>query len=365
MKFRYPVYNPCVDVVDVVQDWGLEVFETTQDRELALQQPFSVAAVRAFYNRPDIFSFDPALSNISVAEFDLILISDIEYFKHQDIEQWAVENHIKNYVLAIGGQRATDQIDPSCMVYRHYNIERYVDRNHVTDTAGTQKPYLFDCLLGARRPHRDYVMLALTKTGLLNQSIVTYRSEFPGEIVNEYSKTYADCFAGVDLNWPYVSPNLHSDWEVNSSVSNVNSCELPQGIFKNTYYSIICETLGTGNDFFLSEKTVKAMFSKRVFVMFGPQHFLKRLHELGFQTFGAVLDESYDNEPVDEIRYQKAMLQVLRLAHFSTAQIVYQQVDHVIQHNFNQLSAIKVATRWQMQQLLRNKIPVPAQHWSP
>lgn len=362
MKFRYPVYNPCVDVVDVAQDWGRGVFETTQDQTLALQQPFSVAAVRAFYNQPDIFSFDPALAEISVADFDLVLISDIEYFKHQDIERWAAENCIKNYVLAIGGMRATDQIDPSCMVYRHYNIERYVSRNCVTDTAGVAKPYLFDCLLGARRPHRDYVMLALTKTGLLDQSIVTYRSGFPGEIVNEYSTAYADCFAEVELNWPYVSPNLHNDWDVNTNVSNINSCELPEGIFKNTHYSIICETLGTGNDFFLSEKTVKAMFSKRVFVMFGPQHFLKRLRELGFQTFDAILDESYDNEPVDEVRYQKAILQVLRLAHFLTPAQVNHIVDYAVENNFQQLSAIKLSTDWQMLTLLQNKIA--PQHWS-
>jgi hypothetical protein len=205
-------------------------------------------------------------------------------------------------------------------------------------------------------------MMALTKTGLLNQSIVTYRSGFPGEIVNEYSEIYANCFPEVKLNWPYVSPNLHSDWEVNANVTNVNSCELPEGIFKNTHYSIICETLGTGNDFFLSEKTVKAMFSKRVFVVFGPQHFLKRLHELGFQTFDAILDESYDNEPVDEVRYQKAMLQILRLAHFLTPEQVNHHVDYAVENNFQQLSAIKLSTNQQMLKLLKNKIP--SRSWS-
>ena len=362
MKFRYPVYNPCVSVVDVAHDWGHGVFETTLDQELALQQPYSVAAVRAFYNRPEIFSFDPTLANVSVADFDLVLISDIEYFKHQDIEQWAAENHIKNYLLAVGGIRPTDHLESTSMIYRHYNIERYISRNQYVDTTRIVKPYLFDCLLGARRPHRDYVMLALTKTGLLDQSLVTYRAGFPGEIVNEYSEKYANCFPGVELSWPYISPNLHSDWEVNSNVTNVDSCKLPEGIFKNTYYSIVCETLGTGSDFFLSEKTVKAMFSKRVFVMFGPQYFLKRLQELGFQTFNAVLDETYDNEPVDEIRYQKAMLQVLRLAHFLTPDTVDHYVDYAVQNNFRQLQVIKESTAWTMLQLLKNKIP--PQHWS-
>jgi hypothetical protein len=362
MKFLYPVYNPCADVIDVAHDWGHGIFDSTHDRELALQQTFSVAAVRAFYNCPEIFSFDPALANVSVAEFDLVLISDIEYFKHQDIERWATENHITNYLLAVGGIRPTDQLNPTTTIYRHYNIERYISRNQYVDTSGVSKPYLFDCLLGARRPHRDYVMLALTKTGLLDQSLVTYRTGFPGEIVNEYSEKYANCFPGVELNWPYVSPNLHSEWEVGLSVTNTNSCELPEGIFRNTHYSIICETLGMGNDFFLSEKTVKAMFSKRVFVVFGPRHFLKHLHDLGFQTFNAILDESYDNESVDEVRYQKAILQVLRLAYFLTPEEVNHYVDYAVDNNARQLEYLKQSTDQAMLELLTHKIP--GRHWS-
>ena len=362
MKFRYLVYNPCVEVVDVAADWSKDWFDTTQDRELALQQPFSVAAVRAFYNQPNIFGYDPEIAKINVSEFDLVLISDIEYFKHQEIEQWAQQNNIKNYLLTVGGIRTTDQLDPGRMTYRHYNIDRYLCRNQYKDTSGMNKPFLFDCMLGARRPHRDYVMLALTRTGLLDQSIVTYRAGFPGEIVNEYNKIFADQFPGTELNWPYVSPNLDPDWEVSNQVTNHISCVSPDKIFQNTHYSIICETLGTGDDFFLSEKTVKAMFSRRVFVVFGPRHFLRRLHELGFQTFDAVLDESYDNEPCDDVRFQKAMLQLLRLAYFLTPSDVQNYVGYALENNFRNLNDVKQQTDQKLQQLLIDHIP--RQHWS-
>lgn len=361
MKFRYPVYNPCVEVVDVAADWGHEVFETTRDRELALKQPFSIAAVRAFYNCPKIFSFDPALADQTVSEFDLVLISDIEYFKHQDIERWAAENQIKNYLLALGGIRSSDQINPKNMLYRHHNINRYLCRNQFVDTSGTNKPYLFDCLLGARRPHRDYVMLALTRTGLLDQSIVTYRAGFPGEIINSYSNQYADFFSNTLLHWPYISPNLDPDWEVGTQVSNQVSCAAPDNIFRNTHYSIVCETLGTGDDFFLSEKTVKAMFAKRVFVIFGPRYFLKRLRDLGFETFGTVIDESYDNEPCDDIRFQQAMLQVLKLAHFLDPGEVYTLTNHATEKNFSHLYQVQIQTQRMMNFLLLTK--TPAHSW--
>jgi hypothetical protein len=362
MKFQYPVYNPCVTVVDVAADWSTEYFDTTQDRELAMAQPFRVAAVRAFYNQPDIFGYDPAIAKIDVSEFDLVLISDIEYFKHQAIEAWAAKNNIKNYLLAVGGIQPTDQLDHDRMVYRHYNIDRYLCRNQCIDTSGIDKPFLFDCMLGARRPHRDYVMLALTRTGLLDRSIVTYRAGFPGEVVNEYNKIFADQFPGTKLNWPYVSPNLDPAWEVSDQVTNHISCVSPDKIFQNTHYSIICETLGTGDDFFLSEKTVKAMFARRVFVVFGPRHFLRRLHELGFQTFDAILDESYDDEPVDEIRYQKAMLQLLRLAYFLTPAQVHHYVGYAVDNNFRNLPHIRQQTNEKLQELLIKHIP--RQHWS-
>ena len=362
MKFRYLVYNPCVAVVDVAADWSTEYFDTTQDRELALQQPFSVAAVRAFYNQPDIFGYDPAIAKIDVSEFDLVLISDIEYFKHQEIQAWAEKNNIKNYLLAVGGIQPTDQLDHDRMVYRHYNIDRYLCRNQYTDTSGIDKPFLFDCMMGARRPHRDYVMLALTRTGLLDRSIVTYRAGFPGEVVNEYNKIFADQFSGTKLNWPYVSPNLDPAWEVSNQVTNHISCVSPDKIFQNTHYSIICETLGTGDDFFLSEKTVKAMFARRVFVVFGPRHFLRRLHELGFQTFDSVLDESYDEEPCDDVRFQKAMLQLLRLAYFLTPAQVHHYVEYALDNNFRNLPHIRQQTNEKLQALLVKHIP--RQHWS-
>jgi len=362
MKFQYPVYNPCVDVIDVVRDWFGDFAEATQDRALALAQPFSIAAVRAFYNCPDIFAYDPFIAQIDVSNFDLVLISDIEYFKHQDIEQWAAENNIKNYVIAVGGILATDQIDPEYMICRHYNIERYVSRNQYVNTAGFDKPFLFDCMLGARRPHRDYVMMALTRTGLLDKSIVTYRAGFPGEVINAQSQLFADQFLGTELNWPYVSPNLDPEWEVAPHVSNHISCVSPNKIFQNTHYSIICETLGTGTDFFLSEKTVKAIFAKRVFVAFAPRHFLRNLRQLGFQTFDTIIDESYDDEPCDDVRFQKAVLQLLRLAYFLTPELVHQHTKHAVDNNFKQLYRVKKQTDWNLIQLL--KLKIPAQHWT-
>lgn len=352
IKFQYPVYNPCVDTVDVAADWG--EFATTQCRQTALSQPFSIAAMRVFYDEPWVFDFDPHVAAIDVTDFDLVLLSDIEYYPQQQIQEWAHRKGIKNYLLAVGGLH-NESLDNN-VVYRPYWANSYLEKNTVGQLNSTVRPYMFDCMLGARRPHRDYVMLALTRTGLLNQSIVTYRDCFPGGIVNADSDNMAALFPDTKLNWPYVSCNLDPSWEVAEQITNQVNLVSPVKIFQQTNYSIVTETIGTGDSFFLSEKTTKCMHNYRPFVVFGPRHYLRKLHALGFQTFSAVIDESYDDEPIDSVRFRKAMLQLLRLAYFESVESVYSQVQFALENNAAHLERLRFQTRYAQEQLLRQHI---------
>jgi hypothetical protein len=352
LKFKYPIYNPCSNVLDVAADWGSELFTTTHDIDLALAQPFSIAAVRVFYNRPDVYSYDPSIKDIDLSKFDLVLISDAEYSRLNDIEEWISTLGIKQYLLALGGSNPSDILDPTRMVFRNYYVKQYIRNNEFVDTWEDQKPFQFDCMLGARRPHRDYVMLALTRSKLLEQSVVTYRDCFPGVVINSLNNDVAKLFPNTKLNWPYVSPNLNPSWEVAEIVNNQISFMSPYEIYKQTYYSILTETLGVGESFFLSEKTIKAMFCKRIFIVFGNQYYLERLRKLGFQTFIDIVDEDYDNEPRDIFRYQKAMHQVLKLAYLGHPATVKKEVEHVLEHNFKVLHSLPTRQQYEMQDLL-------------
>ncbi len=352
IRFRYPVYNPCVDTVDVAADWG--EFVTTQCRQTALSQPFSIAAMRVFYDEPWVFDFDPHVAAIDVTDFDLVLLSDIEYYPQQQIQEWAQRKGIKNYVLAVGG--LNNQPLASNVVYRPYWADTYLKSNQPGQLNCTVRPYMFDCLLGARRPHRDYIMLALTKSGLLDQNIVTYRNCFPGAVVDESSQSFAKLFPDVKLNWPYVSSNLDPAWEVADQITNQVNLVIPNKIFQQTNYSIVAETLGTGDSFFLSEKTAKYMHAYRPFVVFGPRHHLRKLNELGFQTFSTAIDEGYDDEPIDSLRFQKAMLQVIRLAYFESVESVYNKIQFALENNARHLAYMITQTMEARTELLKNHI---------
>lgn len=355
MSYRYKVYNPCWQSVDVAGDWGFTKDQWTNDLNIALAQDFKIAAVKAYYNRTWVASYDPAACHGDLRSFDLVLISDAEYYSQRQIEEWCSEMGVSKYLIALGGYNETDNIDPTRMIYRHYWIEQYTSRNEFENTRANGKPFMFDVLMGARRPNRDYVMMALTKNRLLDRSIVTYRDCFPGAVVNEQSTTFAQEL-NMQLTWPYVSPNLSHEWEVAPVVNNQISFITPVEIYRRTNYSILTETLGTGGAFFFSEKSIKAFFAKRIFVLFGNQYHLKRLRALGFKTFNTLLDESYDECPIDIDRFNLAMKQVVALSQMDPVQ-VQDMLQPVLEHNHRRLFELVTETKVAMYQLLRSHTP--------
>lgn len=357
--FKYPVYNPCWHTVDVAYDWGIT--NTTQDIEVALAQPFSVAAIRVLYTEPTIHNYDPNFSPGDLSKFDLVLLSDIEYHTQEEIEAWIAKQGFKNYILAVGGINAGDQLKEN-QVYRPYWMRNFLLKNTESQNHFLQnKPYLFDVLLGARRPHRDFVMLALDKVGLLDSSIVTYRDCFPGAVVDNQSVEFQNLFPETPLQWPYVSPHLNSEWEVTNNVNNQVSYVSPVEIYRKTWYSIVCETHGTGTNFFLSEKIPKAIFNRRIFVLFGPAGHLAKLRELGFETFSNLIDESYDNEPKDYKRFQMAMHQVMQLAWFEDPAKIYQSAQSIIERNYTRLHDLEQKFQRDQKAMLHKYIP--GNHW--
>lgn len=330
------IWNPGQsDRVDAAQDWGLGDHGTT-DLELALSQTKRIATVPALCTDPSVWCHVPSVRPHDLAKFDLVLITDAEYFDPVRISDWCDSLEIKNYRVATSGHWSDQSVNDR-FIYRPYYVRPFLEKNLVDLEFPLKRPYLFDALLGARRPHRDYVMMALDQTGLLQRSIVTYRDCFPGAVIDQRSQEFQEIFTDIPLRWPYVSPHLDPDWEVSANINNQVSFITPWKIYQRTWYSIVCETLGTGSGFFLSEKTIKAMFARRIFVAFAPCGYLAWLRRQGFSTFGSIIDESYDQEPRDAFRYRKAMAQIMQLAWFERPENMYHWAKNTLDHNHKRL----------------------------
>jgi len=63
----------------------------------------------------------------------------------------------------------------------------------------------------------------------------------------------------------------------------------------------------------ITEKTFRSIGAQKPFVVVGQRHTLKKLHSLGYKTFHPIIDESYDNEKDDFLRFLKAVKTILKL----------------------------------------------------
>jgi hypothetical protein len=111
---------------------------------------------------------------------------------------------------------------------------------------------------------------------------------------------------------------------------------MPIQVYNDTAYSIVAETDNDNTLSFFSEKTAKALIAHRLFVAFSGYKFLHNLRELGFQTFGSVIDESYDLIENDSERFTAAFEQVRALCMLPQTQVL-ETVRPVLEHNHDMI----------------------------
>jgi hypothetical protein len=92
---------------------------------------------------------------------------------------------------------------------------------------------------------------------------------------------------------------------------------------------LVAETYTIGETFFPTEKTFRPIMAARPILMYGPRHFLRRLQELGFETWSSCWDESYDQlEGPDRWQAIKKLLPTIKLSDVACA-IAYRNRQHL------------------------------------
>jgi hypothetical protein len=192
------------------------------------------------------------------------------------------------------------------------------------------KPRLFDALLGSPKPHRTFVADSVRANNLTDKFIITYGGKWDDN--SFYAKDYFIWEPGVEVvgeQQPGTAGPVRY-YGVHTGLSRV----IPISVFNDTAYSIIAETDHDNTLSFYSEKTAKPIIARRLFIAFTGYRFLANLRQLGFQTFGAVIDESYDLIKNDRERYTAAFEQVKILCN-RDQQEVYNTIKPVLDYNYN------------------------------
>jgi len=198
---------------------------------------------------------------------------------------------------------------------------------HAKLTASSKSKY-FDILLGCRRTHRDFIFQYVHEHNLLDQVIMTYYQRWNVDL-----RQTDHIFETEGLEFLPESNYTHSVHQVKYYGHRMNLSQVvPFVIYNDSYYSIVAETNASNRFNFYTEKIVKPIMGRRLFVAIAGQGYLKNLRSFGFQTFDNIIDESYDTEENDQRRWQKAMDQVKYLTAQDPVKI-QDKIKDIVEHN--------------------------------
>lgn len=230
--------------------------------------------------------------------------------------------------------------DLECMYFFWSTCDFYRTYPALLDIPQQQCRY-FDVLLGRQKPHRTQIYNGIDHS----KNIVTY---FP-------SKDDADIRSYTSCNFIWPTDVLpRPDNEINFTVQEVLvdgvivslSQIVPREIYSQTYYSLVAETENDNAFSFFTEKIVKPILAKRLFIVAAGQYYLHNLRKFGFKTFGNVIDESYDLEPDAGVRVKMVLEQVERL-YLLDPQSVLEEITATVEHNHQ----VMLATDWQQRMM--------------
>lgn len=186
---------------------------------------------------------------------------------------------------------------------RSFLIPRAKDRNPTCTFMSPNR------IVGGRRDHRVLFLYNVFKNHLENNHISAPRT-CPEEhvditsIAQKYTNVYQDItqvFESVDLPKTFAGEDtqtMASCWLTNFDEAQDSLVYVPT------------ETVYFGRRTHITEKTFKAIALEMPFVLVAPAGSLEYMREYGFQTFGDIFDESYDEE-TDDIRRVERVVRLL------------------------------------------------------
>lgn len=205
------------------------------------------------------------------------------------------------------------------------------------------KPYDFLFLNGRLRPHRKYLIDAMRDRKLLDRALWTNLNDHVEMAWTSQLKTEQS--EAIRL--------LPPQYEIDRALANMQ--DLPTGfvkhhLFGNTwgdaevnpapyidsYFSVVTETIFDYPYTFRTEKIWKPMIMGHPFVVAANRGYYKDLHESGFQTFGHLIDESFDQIDDPTSRADRIVDTVADICYNGAADFL-QAARSVCKHNYQQL----------------------------
>jgi hypothetical protein len=220
------------------------------------------------------------------------------------------------------------------------------------------KPYKFLFLNGRMRPNRKYLMESFRLLGLLDQSLWTSL-----DARDSASKKIQLWHNGEDLMRSvrpvkYLEPKYELTQYQDQIGKPGNDRFVKNQLFNNTwgeiylkaepyidtYFSLVTETVFDYPYSFRTEKIWKPIAMGHPFIVSANQGYYKDLHNLGFRTFGHVIDESFDSIEDNQKRLDRIVAVVEDLCQQDLDQFL-QECYNICKYNQQHLAEMRLQVR--------------------
>ena len=265
----------------------------------------------------------PQLTSMTIENPGHVVVSERGEF----VEQLCKKYNWKSHYYFYHGWACQDW-------YRGYDKTFLIPR--ARDRAPTKTFMSPNRIVAGKRDHRVLFLYNVFKQGLEQNHISApkvcqYENVDISIIAQKYINVYQDITTVFDQA---ELPRLFSGEET----QHMTSCWL--GNFNEAQDSLIyvpTETVYFGQRLHITEKTFKAIALEMPFVLVAPAGSLEYLREYGFQTFGHVFDESYDEETDDIVRIEKvtALLKDLDSQSVKERQQIHRACLKTVEHNYH------------------------------
>jgi hypothetical protein len=130
---------------------------------------------------------------------------------------------------------------------------------------------------------------------------------------------------------PFFADQLDTDAHNNYAVNMVD-------LYEDSYFNVVLETMidvDSSGGVLFSEKTCKPLFNNQFFVAVSSHNHMAHLRDMGYQSFGRVIDEHYDSINNNQERFEAVLALTKNLCAKSLAELheIYQQLQPEISHN--------------------------------
>jgi hypothetical protein len=112
--------------------------------------------------------------------------------------------------------------------------------------------------------------------------------------------------------------------------------------YENTYFSVITETnffKETGEGLFVSEKIFRPILKKHPFILLSRPNTLNMMQNIGYKTFGSIINEEYDSEEDDCKRMLMIVDEIKRLCNLSGTELqsFLNEAKRITEYNYQVL----------------------------